>query len=152
MKTILISTLFLSTAFFAAAQSSKESEAEIRKMEQAVVQAILDGDTTMLKQLWAPEFMVNTPRNGVAVNRDAVLRIHKSGLIDYTSFDRVIEHVQFQNDVVITMGSETLVPARDIPGAKAGQTQKRRVTNIWAKKNGRWQQIARHASVICQPN
>ncbi len=71
-------------------------------------------------------------------------------MIDYSTFERVIEQMQFQKDIVITMGHETFVSKNDIPGAKAGQTYKRRFTNIWMKKKDKWQQIARHASIICQ--
>jgi hypothetical protein len=48
------------------------------------------------------------------------------------------------------MGMETFVSRNDIPGAKAGLPYKRRFTNIWMKKKGKWQQIGRHASIICQ--
>lgn len=48
------------------------------------------------------------------------------------------------------MGHEIFVSRNDIPGARAVQIYKRRFTNIWMKKNGKWQQIARHASIICQ--
>ena len=53
-------------------------------------------------------------------------------------------------NIVITMGFEIFVSRNDLPGAKAGQAYKRRFTNIWMKKKGKWQQIARHASIICQ--
>lgn len=82
--------------------------------------------------------------------RDAVMQTQKAGMINYGSFERVIEQIQFQKDIVITMGYETFVSRNDIPGAKAGQTYKRRFTNIWMKKKGSWQQIARHASIICE--
>jgi hypothetical protein len=58
--------------------------------------------------------------------------------------------MQFQNNLVITMGHETLVANNASRAATAGQVYKRRFTNIWMKKNGKWQLIARHASVICQ--
>ncbi len=132
------------------AQSTAKTESEIRKLEQTVVTAILNADTTMLKQVWAPEFLVNNPRNNISANRDAVMQTQKAGMIDYSSFERVIEQIQFQKDIVITMGHETFVSRNDIPGAKAGQTYKRRFTNIWMKKKGKWQQIARHASIICE--
>jgi Domain of unknown function (DUF4440) len=141
---------FLLLTFFSNAQSNAATEAEIRKLEQSVVTAILQGDTTTLKQLWATEFLVNNPRNDISPNRAAVLKTQRAGMIDYSSFERVIEQMQFQNDLVITMGLETFVSRRDIPGAQAGQAYKRRFTNIWMKKNGVWQQIARHASIICQ--
>jgi hypothetical protein len=126
-----------------------KTETIIRDMEELVVKGILDADTNLLKQLWAPEFMTNTPRNDIAKYRGAVLENQKIGLIDYSSFERIIEQIQIQDRVVVTMGYEIFVSRRDIPGAKAGEAVKRRFTNIWMKKKGKWQQIARHASVIC---
>ncbi|HEX6891550.1 MAG TPA: nuclear transport factor 2 family protein [Chryseolinea sp.] len=141
--------LFLLFGFLSNAQSLVETESEIRKLEQTVVTAILQGDTNMLKQVWAPEFLVNNPRNDISADRNAVLKSQKAGMINYSRFERVIEQIQFQTDLVITMGYETFVSRNDIPGAKAGQEQKRRFTNVWMKKKNKWQQIARHASIIC---
>lgn len=132
------------------AQDNSKTEAEIRRLEKIVVSAILNADTNTLKQVWAPEFLVNNPRNDISANRDSVLLTQKAGMINYSSFERNIERMQFQKNMVITMGYEIFISGNDIPGAKAGQAYKRRFTNIWMKKNGRWQQIARHASIICQ--
>ena len=149
MKKSFLSIAFLVTSFLSAGQSPTKAEAEIRKLEQAVITAILTSDTNMLKELWAPEFLVNNPRNSISINREAVLLTHKAGMINYSSFERVIEQIQFQKNIVITMGQETFISRTDIPGAKAGQLYKRRFTNIWKKKKGSWQQVARHASIIC---
>jgi hypothetical protein len=46
------------------------------------------------------------------------------------------------------MGYEIFVSRADIPGDKAGEPVKRRFSNIWKKKKGKWVQIARHASII----
>jgi hypothetical protein len=132
------------------AQDNSKTDAEIRRLEKIVVTAILNADTNTLKQVWAPEFLVNNPRNDISGNRDSVLLTQKAGMINYSSFERNIERMQFQKNIVITMGSEIFVSRNDIPGAKAGQAYKRRFTNIWMRKNGKWQQIARHASIICQ--
>ena len=132
------------------AQGNSKTEAEIRALEQTGANAILNGDTNTLKQIWAPEFLVNTPRNEITGTRDSILLIQKAGMIDYSTYDKVIERMQFQENIVITMGHETLVSRNNTPAAKAGQIYKRRFTNIWMKKNGKWQQIARHASIICQ--
>ena len=132
------------------AQDNSKTEAKIRALEQTGAKAILNGDTNTLKQLWAPEFLVNTPRNEVTGTRDSILLIQKAGMIDYSIFEKVIERMQFQKNIVITMGHETIVSKNNTPAAKAGQIYKRRFTNIWMKKNGKWQQIARHASIICQ--
>ena len=132
------------------AQDNSKADAEIRRLEKIVVTAILNADTNTLKQVWASEFLVNNPRNDISGNRDSVLLTQKAGMINYSSFERVIERMQFQKNIVITMGYEIFISRNDIPGAKAGQAYKRRFTNIWMKKNGTWQQIARHASIICQ--
>jgi ketosteroid isomerase-like protein len=132
------------------AQDNSKTEAEIRALEQAGAKAILSGDINTLKQLWAPEFLVNTPRNEITGTRDSILLIQKAGMIDYSTYEKTIERMQFQENIVITMGHETIVSKNDTPAAKAGQIFKRRFTNVWMKKNGKWQQIARHASVICQ--
>ena len=141
---------FTIAVFGTNAQDNSKTDAEIRRLEKTVVTAILNADTNTLKQVWAPEFLVNNPRNDISGNRDTVLLTQKAGMINYSSFERVIERMQFQKNIVITMGSEIFVSRNDIPGAKAGQAYKRRFTNIWMKKKGKWQQIARHASIICQ--
>ena len=136
--------------FLANAQDNSKTEAEIRRLEQSGATAILNGDTNTLKQIWAPEFLVNTPRNQVTETRDSILLIEKAGMLDYSTYEKVIERMQFQKNIVITMGHETIVAKNDTRILKAGQVYKRRFTNIWMKKNGKWQLIARHASLICQ--
>lgn len=155
MNKLFLALTFLMLTMIGYSQSTKktiterDTETEIRALEQNVVKAILNGDTNTLKQLWAPEFLVNNPRNEISVNRNEVLRLQKAGMIDYSSFEKAIEQIQVQKSFVITMGQETIVSKNDIPGVKAGVPFKRRFTNIWMKKNGKWQQIGRHASVVC---
>ena len=144
------SIMVLTATLVVKGQTTTKTEEEIRKLEQTVVTAILQGDTNTLKKVWAPEFLVNNPRNNISANRDAVLQVQKAGMINYSSFERVIENMLFQKNIVVTMGYETFVSRNDIPGARAGQTYQRRFTNVWMKKKGGWQQIARHASIICQ--
>lgn len=149
MSKLLLIVALLFSAIVGSAQNNAGIEATIRNLEQKVIKGILDADTNVLKQLWAPEFMVNTPRNDVAENRDVVFQKQQAGLINYSSFDRVIEKIQIQKDFVVTMGYETFVSQTDILGAKAGVPVKRRFTNVWMKQNDKWLQIARHASIIC---
>jgi hypothetical protein len=148
-KFILFATFTIS-ALSINAQDNTKVEAEIRSLEQTAATALLNGDTNTLKKIWAPEYLVSTPRNEITATRDSILLLQKAGRIDYSSFEKVVERMQIQKDIVITMGYETLVSRKDTPVMKAGQVYKRRFTNIWMKKDGSWQQIARHASVICQ--
>lgn len=134
-----------------AAQDKKDIEKQIREREQKGVKGILEGDTLLLKSIWDPQFIVSTPRNTIAPNRGAVFASQAVGLINYSSFERIIEQIEIQENIVITMGNETFVSRVDMAEAKAGIPVKRRFTNVWMFKNGTWMQIARHASIICTP-
>ena len=149
MQRLLFTAAFICSALLGKAQTDTAIEKTINELEGLVVKGILTSDTALLKKVWAPEFMVNTPRNNVAANRDAVFSNQRAGLINYSSFERVVEQLLIKEDIVISMGSETFVSKQDIPGARAGQPVKRRFTNIWRKQDGKWMQIARHASIIC---
>jgi len=128
------------------AQSAKEKaaiEVEIRKLDLAHAYAILRGDLAALDKLWTEDFKVNNPFNEV----DKADRI-RTGAVTYASFVREPESVLVHGDTVIVMGRETAVPKGSSPDA--GKTIRRRYTNIWMMRQGKWRLIARHASVICQ--
>jgi hypothetical protein len=147
MRKLCLLLLLCNNVAIAFSQDSAVVAKKINELEQLSIKSLLAGDTAMLKKLWAPGFMVNTPRNNVAPDRNAVLEIQRNGLINYSSFTRVVEKMQMQKDVVITMGYETYVPKENLP--MAGQTVKRRFTNVWLNQDGQWVHIARHASIIC---
>ena len=114
-------------------------------MEVVEARALLQKDIATLQKVWSPGFMVNAPLNMVFIGGQVDLV--KAGILSYTSFVRTVEQVLVLKDVVITMGSETVVPSGLDP--MAGQTIQRRYTNIWMKEKGDWVLIARHASDIC---
>lgn len=147
-KMLILATTLL--CFTIAHSQNDSTEAIIRRLEQIGVNGILAGDTTSLTGIWAPEFIVTTPRNTIARSRAAVFSNMKAGLVNYKSFSREIEKVLIEPGVVITMGSETYVAAADLAESKAGETVVRRFTNVWMLKNSRWMQVARHASIVCK--
>jgi ketosteroid isomerase-like protein len=128
---------------------NQAAEDEIRKLEQTEVQAILAKDTVTLKKLWDKNYVVHNPENKIVpaspnpFDRPVLQRAR-------TSFTREVEHITLNGDIAISMGNETVVPAGDLPNA--GQTVKRRYTNIWMKAGGSWKLVARHANIICQGN
>jgi ketosteroid isomerase-like protein len=94
---------------------------------------------------------VNAPNNQVVIGKAAVLDTFvRAGVINFSSFERTMEFVRVDGDLVIIMGLETVKPLSDAPGAGllAGQTVNRRFTNIWKKEAGSWRLFARHANVI----
>ena len=133
--------------------------AEVRRLDEEHVlslddqerTATLNRDVAALERLWSEEFAVNAPNNQVVVGREAVLDTFvRSGIINFSRFDRQIEFVRADGPFVIIMGLETVQPLNDAPGAGlvAGQTIERRFTNIWKNELGSWRLFARHANVI----
>jgi hypothetical protein len=123
-------------------------ERTIRSLEAQEATAVLDGDTAALEELMSEQTIVNNPQNGITPNRAGVLDLIKRGLISYSSFHRRIEAVRFNGDIAIVMGLEIVVPKGDAP--RAGQTVRRRYTNIWKRSGSTWLSIARHANVIAE--
>ena len=153
MKSILfVAIVILVATSFAFGQSAKRNDAleqEIRKLDMAEADAVLRQDLAALEKMWMEEYTVNAPNSQVAKGRAEVLKIFRAGIATYSSFVREIESVVFHGDTAIVMGLETVKPIGNAP--LAGQTVRRRYTNIWMKKKGKWHLAARHANVIC-PN
>ena len=141
--TLIIPVLLTGVVLFG--QHIQQKEADVRAMEQIEAQALLQKDIPTLKKIWSPNFMVNAPLNMVFIGGQ--VELVQAGIINYSSFVRNVEHVMVLKDVVITMGSETVVPAGADP--MAGQTIQRRYTNIWIKEKSDWILVARHANDIC---
>ena len=130
------------------ARQDKALEQTIRKLELEESDAVVRSDVSALEKLWAEDFTVNNPNNQISRGRKEVLDRVRSGLIKYSAFVREIESVGFYGDTVIVMGLEVVIPIGNAP--RAGQTLRRRYTNIWMKRKGNWLLTARHANVICQ--
>jgi ketosteroid isomerase-like protein len=126
-------------------EDDKVSE-EVRRIDRAEAAAVLAGDGPALEKVWAEDFIVNAPNNQVTKGRKETLQRVKDGLLDYESFDRKVEAVAIHGDTAIVMGEETVKPKGKAPFA--GQTVRRRFTNIWMKRDGRWQLTARQATII----
>lgn len=152
MKSFLLATIVICTLIGSApGQNVKQDNAleqRIRALELEETNAVLRSDVTALEKLWAEDFTVNNPNNQISRGRKEVLDRVRSGLIKYSSFVREIEQVSFYDNMVIVMGLEVVTPIGNAP--RAGQTVRRRFTNIWMKRKGNWLLAVRHANVICQ--
>jgi ketosteroid isomerase-like protein len=146
MKNILMIGCLLFCGGYLFAQD-KNIEAEIRSLEQTLVKAVINKDTATLKKIWDKDCVVNNPDNKIILAQANIMDkpvMQKSKAV----FIRDVEQILINGNVVISMGSETVIPGAN--DAKSGQTIKRRYTNIWMKKDGAWKVIALHANVVCQ--
>ena len=151
MKLILFVTIvFIFASGIVLGQSVKQNDAleqEIRKLDLAHADAILRRDVEVLKKLIAEDATTNHPTNKIVKEREGIFELIRNGTINYSSFVREPETFLFYKNMVVVMGRETIVPTGNAPGA--GQTIRRRYTNIWMKTKGKWLLTVRHANIVC---
>lgn len=144
----LLLLLSCATPYAAAQRQGRDSAAEatIRGLDDQERRAALHQDYAALERFWSERFIVNAPSNQILPNRKAVLDWFRKGMTMRSSYERSIEQVRVDGDIAIVMGAETITPIGNAP--QAGQTVRRRFTNIWRKEGDTWRLWARHANVI----
>jgi len=143
--TCLVLVLFSGAWADARAQKSSSVEDVVRALDEQERAAAQKRDVAALERLWSEDFTVNAPTNQVVVGRRAVMDVFvHGGIINFETFERTIEFVRVEGDLVFIMGSETIRPVGDAP--MAGQTVRRRFTNVWRKEGDTWRLFMRHAN------
>jgi ketosteroid isomerase-like protein len=127
-------------------KEADKSGEEVRKIDQAEAAAVLASDLPAIEKFWAEDLTVNAPNNQVLKGKKDAIKLVKDGIINYSSFERSVEAVVVHGSTVIVMGEEKVKPKGKAPFA--GQTLRRRITNIWMKRDGQWQLTARQATII----
>lgn len=139
------------SASWRAANAQVEAAARTPRIAAALAaadrmdRAILARDAAAFSAVFADDAVVNNPFNRIARKQDAERNL-ATGLIDYASLERRIEYAATRgtHDVVL-MGEEVLTPLRK---AKfAGETIRRRTTEIWTDAGGQWKLAIRQATI-----
>ena len=133
------------------AKNHSADEELVRRLDDQERIATLNRDLAAMERLWSEDLTVNAPNNCVVIGKQDVLDTFvQSGIINFSLFERRIEHIRADGAYVLIMGLETVKPNRDAPsaGLVAGKTVERRFTNIWRNEAGTWRLFARHANVI----
>lgn len=126
-------------------------EQVVRSLDDQERVAALNRDVGALERLWSEQFTVNAPNNQVVVGRHRNLDTFvRSGIINFSAFERSIEFARVDGSFAVIMGLETVTPNADAPsaGLVAGRPVRRRFTNIWRKEGDTWRLYWRHANVI----
>lgn len=145
LRRLLCTGLLLVLAGCAASPS--KGDAGIREVEQAQVQAALSGNRAALEKIFAAEFRLINPAGAVA-SREELLAMLSGGAPPYRAAVYTTDSVLPYGQVVITTGTETVEFGS---GAQAGQKQKRRITQVWERRDGRWQLVLRQATLVAVP-
>ncbi len=136
-KCVFFVFILLASAILTAAQMTKTNDKlkeQIRKLDLVHAEAILKKDTAAV---------TNHPTNKIVKEREGIFELIRNGTINYESFVREPEEFLFYKDMVVVIGHETLTIA------DGGKVVKRRYTNMWMKRNGKWQLAVRHAHIVC---
>jgi ketosteroid isomerase-like protein len=129
------------------ARADESVEQKIRALDASEAHAMLGADLAALARLWSDRLVVNAPDNTVKP-KEQVLQAVREGRIRYSTFERTVERVVADGDVVVSMGGEVVVPVGDRPDA--GQRLSRRYSHVWQRTGDSWALIARHANIVPQ--
>ena len=128
-----------------ASGDDKRIENEIRDLNNEEVQAFVHNDANAMAHLWSDDLVVTNPLNRF-VTKKQVLGMVESGFLAIPSYERQIEYVRVYGDVVIVAGSETVLWGGKMPNV--GKTEHLRFTAVWMRREGLWQEVARHANIV----
>ena len=147
MKKVAITLICVSWATCTVAQN-EELEKTIRQMDQKNAALVIKADTVALMDLLSPLFTIHRTTGGIVSGRDKTYELMRQGLVAYERFDVQTDFVLIQSSTLaISMGSEVIVSGgnRDLKG----QTVRRSFTHVWAKEDGTWRLLVRHANRHC---
>ena len=147
MTKLILAIACIAFGFSCFGQSS--DEVEIRKIEATATEAFLKTDTTTLKQLWDPSYVVRNPFNRI-VGVKEIMGLVKNQKITQVKFKTVIDKVTINQNIAIVMGHDEPDEKTASSGVAKEVLSPRFFTNIWMKTEGVWRQIARQATNVCK--
>jgi len=118
-------------------------QAEIETLEQREARAMLGGDVSTLQTLWADELIVNSTANLIA-GKEILLEMIKSGRLKLNSYERRPVSIVTFGDLVVATGNEV---SQLVAGTAMIKTFVSYM-NVWTKRSGNWQLLARHVGLI----
>ena len=120
---------------------------EILNLEEQLRQAEMRVDRVALDAFFADEIMVTAPI-GVVVDKAACAdEFERAAKVKIERYDKEDINVRIFGDTAIT--SYRVDAKAEYEGAQIDHQF--RITNVWLKRDGRWQVVARHTAMIEQP-
>jgi hypothetical protein len=120
-------------------------EQKVRAAEERHRKAFLVNDTAALDTMLANDFIVNSPQNRI-IEKAELLNMVRRGVLAISTFEQKIDAVRRFGDIVVVMGVDSVVYAP--PATVAGQTHRRRFTDLWQLRDTTWTFVARQASLL----
>jgi uncharacterized protein (TIGR02246 family) len=128
-----------------AARSAPADEQAIRAVEKQIAEATDKDDASALNILWAPEFIWVGPI-GQALTRAQRLAMIRSGREKSAGYTIDQEEIRICGATAVVTFRSTVagvIDGKDI-------SSRRRVTNVLVNRDGRWQAVSQHSTLIPQ--
>jgi len=119
------------------------NRSEIEALEQREANAMLAADASSLQTLWADDMVVNSTANLIA-GKQILLEMVKNGRLKLRIYERKPVRITVLGDVVVTTGNEVSQLITDTAEFKLFVSY----MNVWTKREGNWQLLARHVGLI----
>jgi len=116
---------------------------EIETLEQREALAMLGADVSTLQTLWADDLIVNSTANLIA-GKQILLEMIKSGRLKLRTYERRPVSIVTFGDLVVATGNEV---SQLVAGSAMIKTFVSYM-NVWTKRSGNWQLLARHVGLI----
>jgi Domain of unknown function (DUF4440) len=116
---------------------------EIETLEQREARAMLGADVSTLETLWADDLIVNSTANLIA-GKEILLEMIKSGRLKLRTYERRPVSIVTFGDLVVATGNEV---SQLVAGSAMIKTFVSYM-NVWTKRTGNWQLLARHVGLI----
>ena len=116
---------------------------EIEALEQREAQAMLAADTSTLQTLWADDMVVNSTANLIA-GKQFLLELVQNGRLKLRTYERRPVRIAVIGDLVVSTGSEVSQLITETAELKLFTSY----MNLWTKRSGNWQLLARHVGLI----
>jgi len=143
MRNIAVLTLLgMLAAFPGFSQTANATEQEVLKAFHALDDANIKKDRATMERMMADDYMY-THSNGSVLNRAQDIAETMSGDVKWTASKTEGLKVRLYGDVAIVTGLQTLTGS-----AKNYVSGPRRFTDIWIKRDGRWQNIGGQTTLV----
>jgi Domain of unknown function (DUF4440) len=116
---------------------------EIETLERDEAKAMLDADVTTLRKLWADDMVVNSTSNLIA-GKTILLEMIENGRLKLRTYERRPVRIAVLGELVVTTGNEISRLITDSAEFKLFVSY----MNVWARRDGRRQLLARHVGLI----
>jgi ketosteroid isomerase-like protein len=116
---------------------------EIETLEEREARAMLGADVSTLQTLWADDLIVNSTANLIA-GKEILLEMIKSGRLKLRTYERRPVSIVTFGDLVVATGNEV---SQLVAGSAMIKTFVSYM-NVWTKRSGNWQLLARHVGLI----